>query len=219
MIESDSISDAWEATLDLFSEPKRLNRFDSMRGPCVEYEDLLIKISKPRHNEPISALYPSAFKTFVNSYADGFLGGEAARHSTVSQRLYSWQLRDTKKMQVADKTLDQIARAVDNLKEHPESRYNIVGFWDPQIDPDLPNPVSPLAAYFRIRSHALHSSLMVRSVDAWLGAFPMFVGFSMLHDHLARMTNNDQGSIAFFILSYHVYEMDLPVIQMMRSDL
>lgn len=218
MIDRNSINDAWEATLDLFKDASALNRFDSMRGPCVEVEDLLIKIRHPRHNDTISSLYPSAFESFVDTYTAGFLGAEAAERSTVSQRLYAWKLRQDLKESIRVRTLDQISRAVKSLREHPESRYNIVGFWDPQIDPELPNPVSPLAAYFRVRSQTLHSSLMVRSVDAWLGAFPMLVGFSKLHAKLAEMTKNDVGSVAFFILSYHVYEMDLPVIQTARES-
>ena len=208
------ISDAWEESLALFSEPSRLNRFDSMRGPCVEYEDLLIRVLNPRGDELISPLYPTAFKTFVKSYADGFLGKESARSSTVSQRLYSWRRRPQADDDINFRDpLDQISRTITMLREHPESRYNIVGFWDPDIDLDLPNPVSPLTAYFRVREKKLHSTLMVRSVDAWLGAFPMFVGFSMLHERLAKLSDNSVGPIAFFILSYHVYEMDLPVLQ------
>jgi len=53
---------------------------------------------------------------------------------------------------------------------------------------------------------------MVRTVDAWMGAFPMFVGFAALHRSLAESTGRGIGGVSFFVLSYHVYELDLPMV-------
>ena len=95
----------------------------------------------------------------------------------------------------------------------PESRQNIVAFWDPEIDWDHPNPVAPLLASFKAPSAALHSTLIVRSVDAYLGTLPMFLGFVKLHDRIARESGIAPGSTSFLVWSYHLYEMDLPRIQ------
>ena len=98
------------------------------------------------------------------------------------------------------------------IQESPDSRFTIVGFWDPDIDPFLPNPVSPLQAAFRVRNGFLNASLSVRSVDAWMGGFPMLVGFAELHHKLATSGRYKTGKSTYFILSYHIYEIDLPMV-------
>jgi thymidylate synthase len=214
MIEKDSTSQAWIESLKLFTTSAQLNRFDSRLGPCVEVEDLLIKVRRPRSNEDLGHLYQHTISSIIDSYGNGFLDPNNIENSTNSKRLYAWKkgVRQAEG-QVDESSLDQISRVVDRLKNEPESRYNIVVFWDPEIDWTHPNPVSPLTAHFRIRSKRLHSTLAVRSVDAWLGALPMFMGFTRLHERLARRSNYEVGTVSFFTMSYHIYEMDLPMIQ------
>lgn len=207
LIETNSIDEGWLKSLQLFDDPIRLNRYDSMRGPCIEFEELVLKIKKPNVKFAIPPHYPIEFRSLIERYTDGFLGNPGAEKSTVSERLYRWPIKQNTIL------LNQISMVTKTLKSKPESRYNIVGFWDPERDPQLKNPVSPLLAYFRVRSEHLHATLTVRSVDAWLGALPMFIGFARLHQKLADDTENRLGTITFFILSYHVYEMDLPVVQ------
>jgi len=98
------------------------------------------------------------------------------------------------------------------IRESPDSRFTVVGFWDPDIDPFLPNPVSPLNAAFRVRNDVLNASLSVRSVDAWMGGFPMLVGFAGLHEKLAQAGGYKTGGCTYFVLSYHIYEIDLPIV-------
>jgi Thymidylate synthase len=212
-IDTRSISEAWRISLNLFSKTEILNRYDSQRGPCVEVEDLLIRVAEPNESTSISDLYPRVFHPLVESYAEGFFGTLHARNSTVSERLYSWRGSPNSTTPSSDdKPLDQVKRAIDELVSKPESRYNIIGLWNPRVDPSLRNPVSPLLTYFRVRSEKLHSTLIVRTIDAWLGAIPMFVGFARFHRHVAEKSENRAGPISFFILSYHVYEMDLPIV-------
>lgn len=217
VIESDSIARAWELSLSVFADDHDLNRFDSTRGPCVEFEDLLIQSDAPSLAPQVSRFYRAAFLPLVESYAAGFLGEDAGRDSTVAKRLYSWG--GSSGLVRNDAGVDQVRRAARLLRDEPSSRYNIVSLWDPAVDPELSNPVSPLICYFRIRGGTLRSTLVARTVDAWLGAFPMLIGFSRLHEALADEVHVVPGRIAFAILSYHVYEMDLPILRAMQSEL
>jgi thymidylate synthase len=214
MIETDSISQAWIEGLRLFKATP-LNRYDSRLGPCVEIENLLVRIRKPRHDEDLTRLYPSRLSSVIDSYVGGFLDRDNVENSTNSKRLYEWRKGgDSRISSTGDgKRLNQISRVIDRLMKKPESRQNIVAFWDPEIDWDHPNPVAPLLASFKAPSAALHSTLIVRSVDAYLGTLPMFLGFVKLHDRIARESGIAPGSTSFLVWSYHLYEMDLPRIQ------
>ncbi len=207
-VAGDSIEEAWEKSLLLFGNALTLNRFDSERGPCIELEDVTIRSASPAC-EPRSTVYPESFRPFIEIYSDGFFGQNVTEASTIAERLYRWPKRSSKKNAPA---LDQIAHAGKVLREKPGSRYNIVSFWDPNTDTRIANPVSPLVASFRVRSGRLNSTLCVRSIDAWLGALPVFVGFARLHSQLAQETACHAGFLTFFVLSYHLYEMDLMVI-------
>lgn len=200
------ISDAWHTSLRLFASSKSIERYDSERGPCLECGDVVLKIADPHLEPRISPLYPPLLHPLIERYSDGFMGKAEARDSTVSERLYQWPQRRSAS------TINQVDGVLNRLRSLPESRYNIVGFWDPDLDPDLEKPVSPLVASFRIRTGRLVSTLVARTVDAWHGAFPMFIGFANLHQYLATQANVAIGPISFYLLSYHVYEMDLPAV-------
>jgi len=213
-IRAETLGAAWERSLALFSKGEILNRFDSRRGPCVEVEDLTIQVDTPLSSPQASEVYPAMFRPFIEVYADGFFGQNETEASTIAQRLYRWPRRQKGVLdrQPEGKYLDQLAQTKKLLIEQPESRYNIVGFWDPDIDTEIDTPVSPLTASFRVRGGVLHSTLCARSIDAWLGGPPAMIGFTRLHAHLAKECNLKVGFVTFFFLSYHIYEMDLPVV-------
>jgi thymidylate synthase len=223
MIETDSISQAWIEGLKLFKGGDlHRYRYDSRLGPCVEIENLFFRIRKPRHNEDLTRLYPRSLSSVIDGYVGSFLDPDNIENSTNSKRLYEWKkgIGNSESRSTDEKTLNQISRVVDRLRDAPNSRQNIASFWDPEIDWEHPNPVAPLLATFKARSYALHSTLIVRSVDAYLGTIPMFLGFVKLHDRIAREARIEPGSTSFFVWSYHVYEMDLPEIQdlIVRTD-
>lgn len=214
MIETDSISTAWIKGLRLFKATE-LNRYDSRLGPCVEIENFFVRIRNPRANEDLTRLYPSSLSSVIDSYVGGFLDPENVENSTNSKRLYEWRKgADSDVAAISeDKKLNQISRVIERLVNEPGSRQNIVAFWDPEIDWQHPNPVAPLIASFKASSAGLHSTLIVRSVDAYLGTLPMFLGFVKLHDRIARESGITTGSTSFLVWSYHLYEMDLPAIE------
>jgi thymidylate synthase len=173
---------------------------------------VVIEAQLAEGTEPPSPHYPTAYEEVISTYAAGFLGRSPSEHSTVSRRLFHWPNRP-------EGEIDQVDRAANVIRSQRNTRFNILGFWDPALDPDLPNPVSPLSCNLRLRAGILDGTLVARTVDAWLGALPMFIALSGLVNHLAARTGTRPGAATILLLSYHVYELDLPVVRATAQDL
>jgi hypothetical protein len=208
VITADSIARGWEESLLLFGASGSLIRFNSQRGPCVEVQNILfdIKLTDPEHD--VSSWYPAEFHSLIDGYASGFLNKSPGRDSTLAERLYRWESGPD-----GPHPIDQVDRAARLFAEHPNTRYNVLSFWDPARDADLTNPVSPLVAQLQMRHDELSGTLFARTVDAWLGGFPMLVGFAQLVRRLSADTGARPGSMRVLAGSYHVYEMDLPILR------
>jgi hypothetical protein len=206
-ISSTSIARAWEASLPLFLDDQLLVAFSSQRGPCREIADVVVEAPFQADSDCASALYPPEYSGLIDTYAAGFLGEAPAEESNVSRRLYKWKKRGD------SDSLNQVERAIGLLRAHENTRFNILGFWDPTVDPDLPNPVSPIACNFRLRSGTLDATLVARTVDAWLGAFPMFIALSRLTRYVASRSQVNLGVFTAVMFSYHVYDLDLPIVR------
>lgn len=208
LIKGQSIAEAWEASILLFQTDENLLRFNSQRGPCVEVQDVLFDIELSAPGRDLSPLYPAEFHSLVDSYASGFLNESPGRESTLAARLYRWESGPDPVGHI-----DQFDRSVRLLRDRPNTRYNVLSFWDPAIDATVSNPVSPLIAQVQTRHDALSGTLFARTVDAWLGGFPMLVGFARLIRRLAVKADLRPDSMRILAGSYHVYEMDLPILQ------
>lgn len=205
LIAADSIGEAWEKSLLLFDSNSLLVRFNSQRGPCLEVQDVLFDIRLTAPEQDISPWYPREFHSLVDAYASGFLNEGLGRDSTLAERIYRWES--------PPQPINQFDHAVRLLIEHPNTRYNVLAFWDPRRDGELPNPVSPLVAQVQTRRNKLSATLFTRTVDAWLGGFPMLVGFARLARRLADAAGIEPDGMRVLAGSYHVYEMDLPILR------
>src|SRR5215469_13520545 len=156
VVAGDTISEAWLSSLGLFRDVALINRFESDRGPCVERENVVISISRPSQEPKIADEYPHVFWPLVEGVVSAFKGEASSRPSTLQERLYSWPRRKSSGRGRAASSLNQFNLARKMIRESPDSRFTVVGFWDPDIDPFLPNPVSPLNAAFRVRNDVLN---------------------------------------------------------------
>lgn len=205
VISENSLGSVWTKSLKLFTTEEVFNRYDSMRGPCIELEDVLLDIKDITREPRIHNLFPSAFIPLVDDFTEKLTQKQSGRVSTLNARLFSWKKRDKK-------NLNQLSLIISMLKEKPESRYSILGFWDPDLDPESTQPSGVLSSYYRIRSGKLYSTVVIRTVDAWLGAVPAMVGFANLQIYIANQLDVNIGSLNLLALSYHIYEMDLPYV-------
>lgn len=201
-----TIAEAWHASLAAFEATGELTRYDSLRGPCTDVQDLVLQVEDVSAQPILSDSYPQDLHALVDLYKSAFLDEAEVDGATVRDRLYNWGAN-------GDSTgLDQVTRAVNALRESPGSRFTILTFWDPIVDPELENPVSPLIASLRARGGQLRATLVARSVDAWLGAFPMLAGFGALLEKVSEGTGLTLGRTTYLFLSYHVYDVDLPIL-------
>ncbi|MDQ5825275.1 MAG: thymidylate synthase [Chloroflexota bacterium] len=200
-----TISQAWVESLNLFFRAKEPYRFDSSMGPCIELDDVLLEISSPLRSPQVSNLYPEQYRPLIEDFTDKLAHKQEGRVSATNARLYAWPMPD-------NKTLDQVATQLAHLEENPETRHCTIAFWNPALDNFSETPVSPLLANYRFRSGKLHSTVVARSVDAWIGALPIIIAFANLQDQLAQAASMQVGPLRFLALSYHLYETYVPVV-------
>jgi hypothetical protein len=200
-----TISAAWEESLYLFFQPG-LHRYDSRGDPCIELEDLYFDIQHPNREPRISPLFPKRFIPFIDSFTERLLDPQVGHTSMINDRLFRWRRRN-------GTLLNQMETELELLREKPEGRYAIIGFWDPELDLGSEIPVGPIATYFRVRSDKLHGTVVTRTLDALTGAVQLIVGFANLQAHYAEVLGVGIGGLRVLALSYHLHDMDLPRVQ------
>jgi|GEM_PF-3344403 hypothetical protein len=208
VIAREAIAPAWEASLELFLRSEGLNRYDSRGVPCVEIEDLLFDISHPVREPRVSSLYPKHLHSLVEDFTSRLIAPQSGQTSIINDRLYRWRLQN-------GSVLNQLETVLEMLHDNPDVRYSLVGLWDPEQDLQSSTPVGPLILYPRIRGGALNLTVVTRTLDAMLGAVQLIVGFSNLQEHMASILHKGVGHLRVLTLSYHLHDMDVPLIRSM----
>jgi thymidylate synthase len=155
-----------------------------------------------------------AFLQFWNRKYKDHAGCAPELHGAYGHRLRSHQ------------GLDQLVRAYEVLKHNPDSRQVVLQIWDAARDlpssegreasADIPcNTLSML----KIRSGKLEWTQIVRSNDLFLGVPHNFVQFTYLQEILAGWLGVGLGTYNHLSDSLHVYDRDLPNIQVIQSKL
>jgi thymidylate synthase len=209
-IDGETVGEAWETSLGLFLQSD-LNRYNSRGEPCIEVEDLQLRIAHPDREPRVSPLFPEEFDPFIEDFTDRLLSSYNGRGATINERLFRWRERD-------GGSLNQLQTVTEMLAEDPDTRHGVIGFWDPELDIKGSTPVGPLLAYFRIRDGNLNATVVSRSLDALTGAVQLMVGFANLQRYVAEQASVDVGHLVLDVFSYHLHDMDFPqVFDMLRA--
>jgi len=102
-------------------------------------------------------------------------------------------------------TVDQIAEAVDAIKNNPESRRIIVSSWNVA---DLPNMnLPPCHAFFQfyVANGKLSLQLYQRSADTFLGVPFNIASYSLLTMMMAQVTGLQPGEFIHTLGDTHIY--------------
>jgi len=102
-------------------------------------------------------------------------------------------------------TFDQIAYAVDQLRENPTSRRIVISAWHPANAAVSTLPPCHYTFVLNVQGDELNVHLTQRSGDIALGIPFNIAAYSLLVTAIARRTGFDPGTFAHTIVDAHVY--------------
>lgn len=106
-------------------------------------------------------------------------------------------------------TIDQIARAIDTIKNNPNSRRNIVSAWNvAEIDEIVTTgglPPCHTLFQFNVRGDKLDLHLYQRSADTFLGVPFNIASYSLLLCMIAQVTGKQPGEFVHTLADTHLY--------------
>lgn len=103
------------------------------------------------------------------------------------------------------KEYDQIARAIDMLREQPESRRIVVSAWHPGLLHEMALPPCHVMFIFNVSNGRLNCHLTQRSGDIALGIPFNLACYSALTMTVAQLVNLKPGVFAHTIVDAHIY--------------
>lgn len=105
--------------------------------------------------------------------------------------------------------IDQIARAIDTIKNNPDSRRNIVSAWNvAEIDEIVEMgglPPCHTMFQFNVRGDRLDLHLYQRSADTFLGVPFNIASYSLLLSMVAQVTSKTPGEFVHTTADTHIY--------------
>jgi len=104
------------------------------------------------------------------------------------------------------KEYDQVQRAIDMLKNNPNSRRIVVSAWHPGLLKDMALPPCHLMYIFNVSNGRLHCHLTQRSGDIALGIPFNLACYAALTMAIAQEVGLEPGQFAHTIVDAHIYE-------------
>lgn len=105
--------------------------------------------------------------------------------------------------------IDQIAQAIDTIKNNPDSRRNIVSAWNVAEIPEIVRigglPPCHNLFQFNVRDGKLDLHLYQRSADTFLGVPFNVASYSLLLAMVAQVTGLEQGEFVHTLADTHLY--------------
>lgn len=104
------------------------------------------------------------------------------------------------------KEFDQVQRAINMLKENPNSRRIVVSAWHPGLLDEMALPPCHVMYIFNVSNGRLNCHLTQRSGDIALGIPFNLACYSALTMAIANEVGLDYGTFAHTIVDAHIYE-------------
>ncbi len=148
-----------------------------------------------------------ASPTAIEQYYPEFLSAELPPGTayTYGQRIWAYGAN-----QGFGKTVSQIAKIIEHLKNSPVTRRAVATTWDQFVDSDktTKNPPCFVMIQFLQTDGALHAMATFRSHDMFKAAIPNAFGIRRLQEEVARETGFEVGQLSITSNSAHIYEED-----------
>jgi thymidylate synthase len=103
------------------------------------------------------------------------------------------------------KEIDQLADAIDLIKNKPESRRIIVSAWNPGDLEDVALPPCHMSYQFQVDGDKLNCMMYQRSVDTFLGLPFNIASYALLTETIAKITDKKPGNLTLALGDTHLY--------------
>jgi len=103
------------------------------------------------------------------------------------------------------KNIDQLADAIKDIKNNPNSRRIIVSAWDPSVLGEVALPPCHILYQFQVVGKTLNCFMVQRSVDTFLGLPFNIASYALLTSIVARVTGNTPGTLTMALADTHIY--------------
>lgn len=117
--------------------------------------------------------------------------------------VYGYQWRNWKGAN--GKKVDQLATAIDQIKNNPDSRRMIVTAWDPSVVNEVALPPCHMSFQFQVTGKKLNCFMVQRSVDTFLGLPFNIASYALLTCIIAKITNKVPGELTMMLADTHIY--------------
>ncbi|WP_062134747.1 thymidylate synthase [Demequina aestuarii] len=109
--------------------------------------------------------------------------------------------------------VDQIARVVESIRTHPDSRRHIVSAWNPALIDDMALPPCHALFQFYVADGKLSCQLYQRSADLFLGVPFNIASYALLTHMIAAQTDLGVGDFVWTGGDCHIYSNHLDQVQ------
>jgi len=104
-----------------------------------------------------------------------------------------------------ERTFDQLAYVLDQLRENPHSRRLVVNAWHPANAAVSTLPPCHYTFVFNVQDGRLHTHLTQRSGDVALGIPFNIAAYALLTHIVAQRTGHEVGTFSHTVVDAHVY--------------
>lgn len=104
-----------------------------------------------------------------------------------------------------DKSVDQLANLINEIKTNPDSRRLILSAWNPGELDQMALPPCHVMAQFRVQNGFLHCKMYQRSADTFLGVPFNIASYALFTCMIAQVTNLIPGRFIHTIGDAHIY--------------
>lgn len=103
------------------------------------------------------------------------------------------------------KTIDQLQKVIDQIKNSPDSRRHIVTGWNPEFVDDMALPPCHTLFQFYVADGRLSCQLYQRSADVFLGVPFNIASYALLTHLIARECGLEPGEFVHTLGDAHIY--------------
>lgn len=101
--------------------------------------------------------------------------------------------------------IDQLKKAIEDIKTNPDSRRIIVNSWNVSDIPSMALPPCHMFFQFRVMNGVLHCHIYQRSADVFLGVPFNIASYALLTHMVAQVTDLKPGTLTHSIGDAHLY--------------